>query len=155
MNIDKIISAVNNAIETTYMFVVVDQFDSMIRSGRLNKFKARIADFVKIKPIISIDIEGKGFVCGQSFSLEAAFEKIINMIKTKEKNENLTLQEYAIVHAGAEAKAMEFSNIATACFNKAPEYIDSVSLAIGLHAGQGCVALAVRMSRNHASSLSS
>ncbi len=150
MSIDKIINAVNNAIETTYLFVVVDQFDSMIRSGRLNKFKARIADFVKIKPIISIDTEGKGFICGQSFSLEAAFEKIITMIKTKEKKEHLNLQEYAIVHAGAEEKAMEFSNITTARFKKAPEYIDSVSLAIGLHAGQGCVALAVRMSRNHA-----
>ena len=148
MNIDTIINEVNNAIETTYIFVVVDQFDSMIRSGRLNKFKARIADFVKIKPIISIDREGKGFVCGQSFSLEAAFEKIINMVKTKEKKENLRLEEYAIVHAGAEAKAMEFANITSVRFNKAPEYIDSVSLAIGLHAGQGCVALAVRMSRH-------
>ena len=146
MNIDKIINAVNNAIETTYIFVIVDQFDSMLRSGRLNKFKARIAEFVKCKPIISIDTEGKGFVCGKSFSLEAAFEKIINMINTKEKKEKLTLQEYAIVHAGAEEKAIEFSTITTARFNKSPEYIDSVSLAIGLHAGQGCIALAVRMS---------
>ena len=147
-NIDEIINALNNAIETTYIFVIVDQFDSMIRSGRLNKFKARMADFVKMKPIISIDTEGKGFVCGQSFSLESAFEKVINKIKAKEKKENLTLQEYAIVHAGAKEKAVEFSNITTARFGKAPEYIDSVSLAIGLHAGQGCVALAVRLSQN-------
>lgn len=146
MSIDQTINAVRNAIETTYIFVIVDQFDSMLRSGRLNKFKARIAEFVKVKPIISIDTEGKGFVCGQSFSLEAAFEKIINMINTKEKKENLTLQEYAIVHAGAQEKAIEFSTITTARFNKSPEYIDSVSLAIGLHAGQGCIALAVRMS---------
>lgn len=146
MNIDKIINAVHQAIETTYIFVVVDQFDSMLRSGRLNKFKARIAQFVKVKPIISIDTEGKGYVCGKSFSLEAAFEKIINIIKIKEKKENLILQEYAIVHAGAEEKAKEFSEIATSCFRKKPEYIDSVSLAIGLHAGQGCVALAVRLS---------
>lgn len=146
-NRDEIISALNNAIKTTYIFVIVDQFDSMIRSGRLNKLKARIADFVKIKPIVSIDTEGKGFVCGQSFSLDAAFEKVINKIKAKEKRENLTLQDYAIVHAGAEEKAVEFSKITTACFNKVPEYIDSVSLAIGLHAGQGCVALAVRLSQ--------
>jgi hypothetical protein len=71
------------------------------------------------------------------------------MIKTKEKKENLTLQEYAIVHAGAEEKAIEFSTLTTAGFSKAPEYIDSVSLAIGLHAGQGCIALAVRMSQNN------
>ena len=148
MKLDKIINAVQKAIETTYIFVIVNQFDSMLRSGRINKFKARIAKFVKVKPIISIDTDGKGFVCGTSFSLEAAFEKIINMINTKAKKENLTLQEYAIVHAGAKEKAVEFSNITTERFNKAPEYIDSVSLAIGLHAGQGCVALAVRMSQN-------
>jgi DegV family protein with EDD domain len=149
MHIDKIINAVQNAIKTTYIFVIVDQFDSMLRSGRLNKFKARIADFLKVKPIISIDTEGKGFVCAKSFSFEAAFEKIINMINTKEKKENLTLQEYAIVHAGAEAKAIEFSNITTSYFRKTPEYIDSVSLAIGLHAGQGCVALAVRLKQSN------
>ena len=95
------------------------------------------------------DTEGKGFVCGTSFSLEAAFEKTINMINTKGKKENLTLEEYAIVHAGAEAKAIEFSNITTSCFRKKPEYIDSVSLAIGLHAGQGCVALAVRLKQSN------
>jgi len=149
MNIDKILNAIHNAIETTYIFVIVDQFDSMLRSGRLNKFTARIAEFVKVKPIISIDAEGKGFVCGKSFSLEAAFEKIINMINSKEKKEHLTLQEYAIVHAGAQAKAIEFSTMTTARFNKSPEYIDSVSLAIGLHAGEGSIALAVRMSKKN------
>jgi DegV family protein with EDD domain len=146
MSIDKIINAVQNAIETTFIFVIVNQFDSMLRSGRLNKFKARIAEFVKVKPIISIDTQGKGFICGKSFSMEAAFEKIINIINTKGKKGNLTLQEYAIVHAGAQEKAIGFSTITTARFNKSPEYIDSVSLAIGLHAGQGCIALAVRMS---------
>jgi DegV family protein with EDD domain len=149
MNIDKIINAIHKAIETTYIFVVVDQFDSMLRSGRMNKLKVRIAKFVKVKPIISIDTEGKGFVCGTSFSLRAAFESIINRINTKAKKENLTLQEYAIVHAGAEAKAIEFSNITTSCFKRKPEYIDSVSLAIGLHAGQGCVALAVRLKQSN------
>ena len=146
MNIDQIVNAVHNSIDTTYIFVIVDQFDSMLRSGRLNKFKTRIAEFVKIKPIISLNTEGQGFVCGKSFSLDAAFEKIINMINTKIKKENLILQEYAIVHAGAQEKAIEFSTITTERFNKSPEYIDSVSLAIGLHAGQGCIALAVRMS---------
>ena len=150
-HIDEIISAVNNAIETTYLFVIVDQLDSMIRSGRLNQFKARIAEFVNMKPIISIDQEGKGFVCGQSFSLDAAFKKVIKMVKAKEKKENLTVQEYAIVHAGAEERAVEFSNLTTAGFSQAPEYMDAVSLAIGLHAGQGCVALAVRMASSRLS----
>ena len=149
MKVDKIINAVNKAIETTYLFVIVDQFDSMIRSGRLNKFTARIADFVNVKPIISINKKGKGAICGTAFSLEAAFEKIVTMVRSKEKKEHLSLQEYAIVHAGAEAKANEFSTITTARLGKSPEFIDSVSLAIGLHAGQGCIALAVRMSRNN------
>ena len=146
MSIDKIINAVHLAIETTYIFVIVDQFDSILRSGRVNKFKARLAEFINIKPIISIDKNGKGVVCGQSFSLEGAFEKIITLINTKAKKDNLTLQAYAIVHADAQEKALEFSKITTARFNKSPEYIDSVSLAIGLHAGPGCIALAVRMS---------
>ena len=107
-----------------------------------------MVEFVKIKPIISINTEGKGFVWGKAFSVEAAFEKIINTVKTKEKKENLALQEYAIVHAGAEAKAIEFSTLTTERFGKSPEYIESVSLAIGLHAGQGCIALAVRFGKN-------
>ncbi len=145
--IDEIIPELKEAIETTHMFVIVDQFDSMIRSGRIHKLKARIANAVNMKPIVSIDKEGKGVVCGQAFSLEAAIEKVINQIQTLEKKEQLTLQEYAIVHAGAEEKAMKLSTIATARFGKPPVYIESVSLAIGLHAGQGCVALAVRLSK--------
>ena len=58
---------------------------------------------------------------------------------------NLILEEYSIVHADANNLAMQLAAMATETFNKPPRYIEPVSLAVGLHAGQGCVGLAVRM----------
>ena len=56
------------------------------------------------------------------------------------------LERYCIIHANADEKARDFAKRTTEIFQKPPAYIEHVSPAIGLHAGGGCVAIAVRIS---------
>lgn len=51
-----------------------------------------------------------------------------------------------IVHADEKNQALHLTDMTTRAFDKSPTYIELVSLAIALHAGQGCIALAGRMS---------
>ncbi|WP_131793595.1 DegV family protein [Legionella brunensis] len=144
-SIKQIIKQISNAIRTTYIYVAVNQFDSMVRSGRMSNFKGRIATWSKLKPIVSVDCQGKGFIAGKSFSRSKALTKSINYLEQSIKKNDLKLEEYCIVHANAESEALEFAKITSQRFNKSPLYVKPVSLAIGLHAGQGCVALAARL----------
>lgn len=145
-SLDKIISQLDKAIKNTFIFVMVNQFDSMIRSGRVNKISGKIAEWVNIKPIVSVDVEGRGIVVAKCFSHSSALTKLIILLNQKLQDSRYILEEYCIVHADEKNQAMHLSHKTEEIFNKPPLFIESVSLSIGLHAGRGCVALAGRIS---------
>lgn len=140
---ETIIRKVNEKIPNTHFFVMVNQFDSLIRSGRVGKLKGMFAQFTGMRPIISLDGEGKVILTDKAFNEVKALAKIINETKTLEKNKRL--KKYCIIHAGAKEKAEEFAHMTTEAFSLAPAFIEPVSTAIGLHAGKGCIALACMM----------
>lgn len=121
------------------LFVYVEQFDSLIRSGRVSKISARIAQIAHIKPIITLDELGKGVIFDKAFSETKALSKIINQVnRLCQHNE---LETYGIVHAGAPEKAQQFARFCSEALGQPPEFIEYVSTALGLHAGKGSVAL--------------
>ena len=52
------------------------------------------------------------------------------------------MENYCILHTGAPEKAREFAILATEAFGHEPAFIEPAATAIGLHAGNGSVALA-------------
>ncbi len=141
----EVIQKVSNAIKNTFMYVLVNQFDSMIRSGRMGKLSAKLASWAHIKPIVSIDRHGKGVIAGQSLSSAKGIDKLTALVQKQLKSTHARLEDYAIVHADNHDDANQLAKISATCFNKAPLFINAVSLVIGLHAGQGCVAIAARI----------
>ena len=139
--IDNILSSLNKAIDETHLFVSLQQVDSMVRSGRISQLSGRLAKISGVKPIISIDSDGKGILYDKVFSSKKALTKLISLTK-KQQSEGKRIYQYSIVHADAENKANELAALCTETFGKPPAYIEPVSAAIGLHAGSGSVALA-------------
>lgn len=142
-NIEAIKEAVTHKIPKINLFVYVEYFDSMIRSGRISKIGGRIAQFAHVKPIITINKLGKGVMYDKAFSEVKALTKIVGFIeKLRQQGE---LERYGIIHAGAVEKAKEFAQLTTEAFGQAPAFIEPVSTAIGLHAGKGSVAVATML----------
>jgi DegV family protein with EDD domain len=140
-----IINAVSDAIPETSLFVMVNDLETMVRSGRINKIAGRIGQFSGIKPIISIDNDGKGSYFATAFNADHALSKLITITKKMQSEPGKELERYCIVHAGVEEKARAFAHLTTEAFQKSPAYIENVSSAIGLHAGHGCIAIAARI----------
>jgi len=145
VNLDNIITLIHRAIKNTFIFVMVNQFGSMIRSGRINKLSGKIAGWANIKPIVSIDQEGRGIVIAKCFSRSAAYNKLVTLLHQKLDSPQHTLKDYCIIHADQYNQAVDLSHKTQEAFNIPPLFIESVSLSIGLHAGQGCIALAGRI----------
>ncbi len=131
-------------ISKTHFYVYVHQFESLIRSGRISKIGGRIAQFAHVKPIITLNEQGKGTIYDKAFSETKALSKLIGFVDTLCRTEQL--ETYAIVHAGAPEKAQDFAELTQEAFGYAPAFIEPVSTAIGLHAGKGCVGLVAMMS---------
>ncbi|MGQ3889647.1 DegV family protein [Legionella sp. CNM-1927-20] len=143
LSINEIKEALLEKISKTYFFIMVNQFDSLIRSGRVSKLKGRFAQYTGVKPIISLDKEGRVILIDKAFNeIKALSKLVINVSTLMQSNE---LDSYCIIHAGVPQKAEEFAWMTTEAFKKEPLFIDPVSIAIGLHAGKGCIAIAAML----------
>jgi DegV family protein with EDD domain len=115
----------------------------MIRSGRVSNAKGLLASLFNIKPIVSVDANGKGYAYGKSFSRKANMQKIINIISTLHKENEIW--EYAIVHSDALDRANCYAEKLTDIIGKAPAYIMPLSPVVGVHNGIGAVAIGVSL----------
>lgn len=133
------------SIDKTHIFILPNEFDALIRSGRIGKIAGKIAQLSGIKPILTLDAEGKGNVFSKASNRKNAVMKLMASIQDLLDKSGMTLYKYCIVHAGDRQKADDFCLLASEVLNQSPDYIEDVSAAIGLHAGQGAVALALMM----------
>lgn len=143
LTIEEIKKALALKIPKINLFVYVDHFESLIRSGRISKISGRIAQFAHLKPIITLDEKGKAVTFDKAFSDVKALSKLIGFVDAlRQQNE---LESYAIIHAGVPDKAAAFAQLTTNAFSQPPAYIEPVSTAIGLHAGKGCIGIVSMM----------
>lgn len=143
-SISEIKDEIDVKIPKTNLLIYVNNFESLIRSGRISKIGGRIAQLAHVKPIIHVDEEGKAAMFDKAFSETKALSKIIGQVELLRQTQ--TLDSYGIVHAGEPEKALEFAKMTAEAFGQEPVFVEYASTAIGLHAGKGCIALAYSMS---------
>lgn len=139
--IEHILQALNKAREQTNIFVAVDQFESLIRSGRVSRLKGLLGRLSGLKPIISIK-NGQGVVCDKALSQTKSLNKLLTLSQRALTRSKKALDSYCIIHAGVEEKAKSFAELTSEALGQPPLFIKPVSTAIGLHAGYGAIAIA-------------
>jgi uncharacterized protein len=119
------------------ILVSVPTLRSLIRGGRVSPMKGAIAKALNLKPIISLDAEGKAELSGKAFSIRANLDKILNIIERMHRERPIL--RYAVGHTSSESEAVQFSQRVERILGKPPEYITPVSPVIGAHAGPGAL----------------
>ena len=136
---EEVLAAIENIIPRTEIYVALNTFANSLKSGRVPKVVGKIGVLFKLRPIISLDKEGKGTAFSIALSKKMLLGKIKKMIQ--KKNKEKPIREYAVVYSkdqkGAEAFAKELQEI----IGKAPKYITEVSSVTALHVGEGAIAV--------------
>lgn len=141
MKYEEIIHKTEQWISKTKIYTDINTLKYMVRGGRVKPLTGMIATLLNLKPIISLDAEGKALAYGKSFSRKSNMNKIVNIIKSElEQNK---LWEYAIVHADAQERAEEYAKLLTIITGKEPAYIMPLSPVVGVHNGIGAVGIGV------------
>jgi uncharacterized protein len=135
---EEIVLRSREAISRARIFVSVATFKYMVRGGRVSALKGFVAAMANLKPIVSLDREGKGVAFAASFSQNGSKRKILRHM---EKNRD-AVSRYAVVHAAVPELAREYAGELEALLGKGPDYIMEISPAVGIHAGIGAVAVA-------------
>ena len=123
--------------EKSRILVGVPTLKSLIRGGRVSPMKGLIAKVLNLKPIISLDREGKSAMFGRAFSKRKNLEKILTIVERMHRER--PIRRYAVGHTAAESEAVEFGKRLERILGKPPEYITQVSPVIGAHAGPGAL----------------
>lgn len=138
---ETIIKTLEKDIIQSKIFVSVRDLKSMIKGGRVSKPKGIIASALGINPVISMDENGKSLLFGKTFSQEASLNKIYRHIQKISTGK--TVWNYIILHAHNPDGAQQAGTKMSAMTGLKPISIVDISPVIGMHAGNGAVAISL------------
>lgn len=125
----------------TKMFVSSRTIKYMVKSGRVSYTKGLIGSLLNLKPIVTVNDEGKTETFGKPFTEKGSRELIMNNIfKMTEKRK---LWGYSISHAKNQVSAQWFRDQMLAITGKEPVFINEASPVLGVNVGPGVVAISI------------
>jgi len=136
---DELTSLAEEWAVKTRILVDIQTLEYMVRGGRVSPVKGFLAKILNLKPIISLDAEGKATGYGKSFSRQQNMTKIIRLIQNM--NDKNPIWNYSIVHAQNPERAQMYAQKLTEFLSKKPFYIMDISPVIGVHNGIGAVGI--------------
>jgi len=141
MPVESVLESLEKDVVQSKIYVSVRDLKYMIKGGRVSKPKGIIAKALGLNPVISMDESGKSLLFGKTFSQEASLNLIYRHIKKISAGQ--TVWNYMILHAHnpegaheAEAKMREMTGLE-------PVSIVDISPVIGMHAGNGAIAISL------------
>lgn len=141
-SIEEILNDLTKLREHTKIFVSVNTLKYMVKMGRVSARLAKIAALVNMKPVVSIDAEGKGVTLGSAFSNHQSIKRVF-----KELDKALLgrkLLRYAIVHGEDLERAQAMAKTLTQKFKMEPSFISEISTIVAMSAGPKTFAIALQ-----------
>lgn len=136
---EEALAEIESVIPRTELYVALNTFANSLKSGRVPKVVGKIGVFFKLRPIISLDKEGKGTAFSIAVSKKALMNKIKNLVR--KKNSERPIEEYVVIYAKDEKGALDFAKELEIMLGKPPKYIEEISSVTALHVGEGAVAV--------------
>ena len=126
-------------VQKTNILTDIDSLKYMVKGGRVSPLKGFLAQLINLKPIVSVNKDGKGVALGKSFSRRGNMKKIINRVT--QAAQKGAIWNYAIVHSSNIERAQKYADKLESRLGFPPMYIVDISPVIGVHNGLGTVAI--------------
>lgn len=137
---DEIVIELKKSVEKTKILVSISTLDPMIASGRISSTLGKIAKVIKLKPIVTLDDDGKGAIEQITFARKYSTKKIINHLLKVHKEKGIA--RYALTYVDDENLAKKLAGEIEKKLGFSCVYIVKSSSIIAAGAGKGAVALA-------------
>lgn len=122
-------------------FYVIETLEYLRRGGRIGAVAGMLGQFLHLKPIISIDEDGKYFTFCKAKGRRKSIEKLVQIAEEKVKNSKVRL---AVLNGGS---GSEFEALVQRLRNL-PNIVDfvtsDISPALGVHTGPGLLAVCIQ-----------
>lgn len=140
LSLEEIAVALEGAIGRSRIFVALASFKYARRSGRIPKVVGAVGALMNLKPIVSLDAQGKGTAFSIAFSQKKLLKRIAAIVERTAREKGI--ESYGVVHGGNLKEAERLAAHLQALTGQPPEFIAEISSVTALHAGPGAVAAA-------------
>jgi DegV family protein with EDD domain len=122
------------------MFLTVDTYENLLRSGRVSRGRAWLAGMLDVKPIISLDREGRLVPVDRARGREAVLRRVLQLLDQRLTPRPQTVR-FGVVHADAPEVAERVRTALIAAFQPKDCLVAQASGVLGSHAGIGAWAV--------------
>lgn len=125
----------------TRMLVSSKTIKYMIKSGRVSYTKGLIGSFLNLKPVVTVNDDGRTETFGKPFTEKGSRNLVIDSVK-----KSITKRQvwgYSISHAKNITSAKWYHDQMLQLTGKDPLFINDASPVLGVNAGPGVVALSI------------
>jgi DegV family protein with EDD domain len=139
MSFDDIVNELPNIQKRIHLFFVVDTLEYLIKGGRIGKITGAIGELLKLKPIISMDYEGKYYTYAKVRGRKQSLSKLVEI--AKEVSDKKRCIAY-MMHGDGEEDTLKVKEIVEKLPNiTSIQYSGCISPVSGVHSGPGLVGL--------------
>lgn len=118
------------------IYYVLETLEYLKRGGRIGKVAAVLGEILHIKPIISVDPEGKYFIFARTRGRQQSIRTLAEIVKKAASRNRIRL---AVMHGGAESEAMKLKDSLQGLANVVEVLFEQISPALGVHTGPGLI----------------
>ncbi|PGS47958.1 DegV family protein [Bacillus sp. AFS041924] len=135
---EEVVNNIKHSIQHIEHIFTVDDFQYLVRGGRLSKVAGFVGNLLNIKPILHVE-DGKLIPLEKIRGSKKVIKRMIELMESR--GANLSTQLIGISHGDDLDKALEIKNAITESFGCKEFVINSIGSAIGAHAGPGTLAI--------------
>lgn len=138
---EKIQQLAEETVQRVRLLITIPSLEALLRSGRLGRTKGFIAKLLKLRPLLTLDAQGRIVKAAMVRGAEAGKETLIALIR--EALPDGATSDFAVGHVDAANTARWFRRQIEHYFKPAREiFITDASPALATHTGFGTVAVA-------------
>jgi DAK2 domain fusion protein YloV len=122
------------------MLLTVDRFDHLLRSGRVSRGKAWIAGMLDVKPILSLDREGRVVPVDRVRGREQLIPRVLALLEQR-LTPRPAVVRFGVVHTGAPDVAERVRTALVAAYQPRDCFVTLATGVLGTHVGPGAWAV--------------
>jgi uncharacterized protein len=122
------------------MLLTVDRYDNLLRSGRVSRGKAWIAGMLDVKPILSLDSEGRVVPVDRVRGREQLVPRVLALLE-KRLTPRPRVVRFGVVHTEAPEMAERVRTALVAAYRPRDCFVTLATGVLGTHVGEGAWAI--------------
>jgi DegV family protein with EDD domain len=131
-----IVAELERVREQSGVFITVDRYDNLLRSGRVTRGKAWLAGMLDVKPILSLDEAGRVVPVDRVRGRDSVVPRVLSLLERR-LTPRPKVVRFGVAHAEAPEAAERLRTALVAAYRPRDCFVSLATGVLGTHVGEG------------------